>query len=249
MAKAEGRIRICGINAVQGAIAAGKAHCIYFRALSPSPRVARVLEEARRRGVRVTPLDERSFRALFRETKQGLGADVEPVRIWDIAALYEDPPHGVLLALDHWEDPQNFGAVIRSAAAFGARGVIFPSRRAAPITSTVYTASAGYIFRVPLVEVPNLRYALESLQKRGWWTVGLSADADHDISDQYLRAPIVIVVGGEGTGLSELVARTVDLRLRIPMVSGIDSLNASVAASVALYLATRTHAFAQEPVK
>jgi 23S rRNA (guanosine2251-2'-O)-methyltransferase len=239
MAKAGAGIRISGINAVEGAIAAGKARTLFIKGAPSSPRIARLLDEARKLGLRVASLKERDFRSRFPEARQGIGADADPVDLSDVSVLLEEPPEGVILALDHWEDPQNFGAVLRTAAAFGVKAVIYPSRRSAPISPAVYSASAGYLYRVRLVEVPNLRYALERLQKHGWWTVGLSADGTDDLSEEHLASPVIIVVGAEGGGLSELVARSVDRRLRVPMASGVDSLNAGVAAAIALHLAAR----------
>lgn len=238
MEKTGAPVRITGINAVAEAVAAGKARVVFYRAPG-SPRVARVIDEARRLGVRLTPMDERQLQRLFRDSKQGIAAEADPVEITNFADLLNQPAEGIILALDHWEDPQNFGSVLRSAAAFGVKAVLFPVRRAVPITPAVYTASAGYIYRVRLVEVRNLRYAVEALKERGWWAVGLSADAPEDLAEETVQPPAVIVVGAEGRGLSEVLARALDLRARIPMAAGVNSLNAGVSAAIALYLAQR----------
>jgi 23S rRNA (guanosine2251-2'-O)-methyltransferase len=249
MAKRGPGILIFGVNAVEGAISAGKARTVFVRAGALSPRIARLMESARQNGVYISTLNDKEFRSRFKESLQGIGAEVEPPDILDISVLLDEPADGVILALDHWEDPQNFGAVLRSAAAFGASAVLYPSRRATPVTPAVFSASAGYIYRVRLIEVPNLRYALESLQKRGWWTVGLTADATEDICEENMAPPVVIVVGSEGSGLSPLLNSSVDRRVRIPMASGVDSVNASVAAAIALYLAMQAGARSRKSVK
>jgi 23S rRNA (guanosine2251-2'-O)-methyltransferase len=139
------------------------------------------------------------------------------------------------VAIDGLTDPRNLGAVLRSAAAFGANGVFFPERRAAGITATAWRTSAGAAARVPVSRVTNLTRTLKACQQAGFIVVGL--DADGEVSLYGLEAavgPIVIVVGSEGRGLSRLVGESCDLRVRIPMASDIESLNASVAAAVAL---------------
>jgi len=143
----------------------------------------------------------------------------------------------LLVILDGITDTHNVGAIARSAAAFGASGMVLPSRRSAGITASAWKASAGALSRLPVARVTNLRTTLESLHEDGWMSIGLSADSEStlaDIKDDVLTDRVAIVIGSEGAGLSRLVADTCDFLVRIPMVDEQESLNASVAAGIAL---------------
>lgn len=141
----------------------------------------------------------------------------------------------LLVALDGVTDPRNLGAVIRSAVAFGAQGILLPTRRSAGVTATAWRTSAGTAARIPVAQVTNLVRALKDCQKAGLQVVGLDADGDVTLDDFAVATePLVIVVGSEGRGLSRLVGETCDERLSIPMTGLAESLNASVAAAVTL---------------
>jgi 23S rRNA (guanosine2251-2'-O)-methyltransferase len=141
----------------------------------------------------------------------------------------------LLVALDGVTDPRNLGAVIRSAVAFGAQGVIVPIRRSAGVTATAWRTSAGTAARIPVAQVTNLVRALKDCQKAGMQVAGLDADGSTTIDDlPYATEPLVIVVGSEGRGLSRLVGETCDFTVSIPMTGRAESLNASVAAAIIL---------------
>ena len=141
----------------------------------------------------------------------------------------------LIVALDSVTDPRNLGAVARSVAAFGGHGVLIPSRRTASVTAGAWKASAGALSRVPVARAPNLTRALAAYQDAGVFVAGLDADADTPVAELPVAdAPLALVVGSEGRGLSRLVGETCDLRVRIPMASDVESLNASVAAAVTL---------------
>lgn len=169
---------------------------------------------------------------------QGVGLQVPPFAYQPFedmvaAALEQQAP--LLVALDGVTDPRNLGAVIRSAAAFGAQGVFVPERRAAGITATAWRTSAGAAARVPVAQVTNLTRSLKACRDAGFMVVGLDADGDTDLYDlEAAVGPLVVVVGSEGRGLSRLVGETCDLTVSIPMISEVESLNASVAAAVTL---------------
>lgn len=179
-------------------------------------------------------LDRMCNRALH----QGLGLQVpayhyEPLA--DLIAIATENAPGLLVALDGVTDPRNLGAIVRSAAAFGAHGVFLPERRAASMTATAWRASAGAAARTPIAKVTNLTRALKECQDAGFLVVGLDADGELDLPDLAAAVdPIVVVVGSEGRGLSRLVSETCDLRVGIPMANSVESLNASVAAAVTL---------------
>lgn len=164
-----------------------------------------------------------------------------PEDLLDTAADEGQDP--LIVALDGVTDPRNLGAVVRSVAAFGGHGVVVPERRAAGMTAGAWKTSAGAAARIPVARATNLTRALETYQKAGLMVVGLAADGDTELHEvDVLDGPVVIVVGSEGKGLSRLVGEACDLRVRIPMPGGAESLNAGVAAGVVLYEASRRRA-------
>lgn len=170
---------------------------------------------------------------------QGIALQVPPYAYHQladvIAAAAEATTAPLLLALDGVTDPRNLGAVIRSAAAFGAHGVIVPERRSAGVTAAAWRTSAGTAARVPVAQVTNLVRALKDCQKAGMLVLGLDADGEVSLDDLEVAVdPVVVVLGSEGRGLSRLVGETCDLTVSIPMSDAAESLNASVAASVTL---------------
>jgi 23S rRNA (guanosine2251-2'-O)-methyltransferase len=149
------------------------------------------------------------------------------------AALAASP--GLLVALDGVTDPRNLGAVVRSAAAFGAHGVVIPERRAAGMTAAAWKTSAGAAARLRVARATNLTRTLAGYATAGLFVVGLAADGDVSLDDlETATDPLVLVVGSEGRGLSRLVGERCDLTVRIPMNGAVESLNAGVAAGVAL---------------
>ena len=171
---------------------------------------------------------------------QGLAARVpayeyaHPDDLLDRAAAAGEPP--LIVALDSVTDPRNLGAVVRSAAGFGAHGVLVPERRAAGMTASAWKTSAGAAARVPVAQAVNLVRQLKAYQEAGCMVVGLAADGEVSLPDLDLAdGPLVVVVGSEGKGLSRLVAETCDQLVSIPMTNSLESLNAGVAASVTLY--------------
>ncbi|MFI0796762.1 23S rRNA (guanosine(2251)-2'-O)-methyltransferase RlmB [Micromonospora rubida] len=177
---------------------------------------------------------------------QGVGLQVPPFAYEsfdDMVAASLEQTAPLLVALDGVTDPRNLGAVIRSAAAFGAQGVFVPERRAAGITATAWRTSAGAAARVPVAQVTNLTRSLKACRDAGFMVVGLDADGETDLySLEVAVGPLVVVVGSEGRGLSRLVGETCDLTVSIPMISEVESLNASVAAAVTLAEVSRRRA-------
>ena len=145
----------------------------------------------------------------------------------------KEPP--LLVALDGVTDPHNLGAIARSAAAFGAHGLLLPERRAVGVTASAWKASAGTLARLPVARATNLVRALKSCAEEGLMIAGLDGRGELDLDALELASgPLVLVVGAEGKGLSRLVGETCDVRVRIPLAGAVESLNASVAAGVAL---------------
>jgi 23S rRNA (guanosine2251-2'-O)-methyltransferase len=211
-------------------------------------RDGRLREDFRIAAERGISLLEVTRNELDRMTKgavhQGLAAKVpayeyaHPDDFLDRAAELGEPP--LVVALDSVTDPRNLGAVVRSAAGFGAHGVVVPERRAAGMTAAAWKTSAGAAARLPVAQATNLTRQLKAYQEAGCMVVGLAADGDVALPDLDLAdGPLVVVVGSEGEGLSRLVRETCDQLVSIPMASTLESLNAGVAASVALYAVAR----------
>jgi 23S rRNA (guanosine2251-2'-O)-methyltransferase len=144
-----------------------------------------------------------------------------------------------ILALDQVQDPHNLGALIRSAVAAGAHGLLFPAHRSAPLSGTVAKVSAGTVFNLPIAQVTNLAQALSDLKGAGLWAVGLDMEARDEVYEVDLTVPLCLVVGSEGEGLRRLTRDRCDLLARLPMPGPAESLNASVAGGIALFEVVR----------
>ena len=156
-----------------------------------------------------------------------------PPPLEDLIAPAE--PGALFLMADQIEDPQNFGALLRSAEAFGARAVIGQRRHSPPESGALAKAAAGALERVPLCRETNLTRALEQLRSAGYFCAGLAGESENDISDMPKDQPVVLVCGAEGAGLRRLTRETCDGLYRIPIADSLESLNASNAAAIALY--------------
>ena len=213
-------------------------------------RLREVFQVAADRGISLLEVPRNEMDRLTQgAVHQGLAAKVpsyeyaHPDDLLDAAAAVKEKP--LIVALDSVTDPRNLGAVVRSAAGFGAHGVLIPERRAAGMTAAAWKTSAGAAARVPVAQAVNLTRQLKAYQDAGCMVIGLAADGDVSLPSLELAdGPLVVVVGSEGKGLSRLVAETCDQLVSIPMVNALESLNAGVAASVALYsIAEKRHTF------
>jgi 23S rRNA (guanosine2251-2'-O)-methyltransferase len=168
---------------------------------------------------------------------QGIALLIKPFNYTQFAKLITNAkPPMMLIGLDSITDPHNLGAVVRSAAAFGADGVVIPERRAAAMSGSAWKASAGAAARMPISQVTNLVRAIEDAKQAGCFIIGLDADGDVTLAKMNLASEsIFIIVGSEGKGLSRLVREKCDLVVSIPMQSSVESLNASVASAIVMY--------------
>ena len=163
---------------------------------------------------------------------------VHPNDLMDTAL--QAPGSPLIVALDQITDPRNLGAIIRSAAAFGAQGVVIPERRSAGMTASAWKASSGAAARIPVARATNLNRVLQDYAKAGFTVVGLAGEGDTDIADlPGADGPVLLVVGSEGEGLQRLVRENCDVLASIPIASEVESLNAGVATSIALYEISR----------
>lgn len=164
-----------------------------------------------------------------------LAAPLPPVALGDLCARTAAAEREVVVMLDQVSDPHNVGAVLRSAAVFGAVGVVVPDRGAPEVTGVLAKAASGALETVPLVRVTNLSRALDMLKESGFWCAGLDSDGETEIDDADFSGKTVLVLGAEGAGLRRLVRERCDFLVRIPSPGSLASLNVSNAAAVALY--------------
>lgn len=235
-----------GRNPVQEALRSGRPvnKILIAQDVGRHTVIAAILHVARERKVLVEHVDRRVIERLS-STGHSQGvlalaaakAYVSLEQMVEAAAQQEDP--ALLVLLDGIEDPQNLGAIIRTAEGAGAHGVVIPERRAVGLTAAVGRASAGAIEYVPVAQVSNLSNAMRELGKRQVWTVGIDPSSDRQYTQVDFRQPTAIVIGGEGAGLSRLIKERCDMLASIPMRGKVASLNASVAAALVLYEALR----------
>lgn len=234
---------VTGRNPVVEALRAGVPGTALYVTSGTDERVRESIQLAADRGV---PLLETGKNELDRLTDgavhQGIALQVRPYRY----AHPDDLLRGtspLVVAVDGVTDPRNLGAIVRSAAAFGATGVVVPERRAAGVTAGAWKSSAGTLATVPVAQATNLTRQLKAYQKAGCFVAGLDARGGVAVADLEIAAgPFVLVVGSEGRGLGRLVADTCDLLVTIPMPGRAESLNAGVAAGIALYEISRLRA-------
>ncbi|GAW91131.1 23S rRNA (guanosine(2251)-2'-O)-methyltransferase RlmB [Calderihabitans maritimus] len=236
---------ILGRNAVLEALKAGRPiNKILVAEGAKSYAVKEIYELAKRRQIPVQKVRRENLARITETSRhQGIVAYTSPkdyVTVDDIlekAKVKGEAPFIVML--DHIEDPQNLGAVMRTADAVGCHGIIIPKRRSVQLTATVEKVSAGAVEYVPVARVANLPQTAQLLQEKGCWVVGLDAKASQIYYEVDLKGPLVLVIGSEGKGISRLLKEKCDFHVRLPMVGHIDSLNAAVAASIVMYEAAR----------
>lgn len=169
---------------------------------------------------------------------QGFVALITPVQYEDLDEWLEtidSATKPLALILDEIEDPHNFGAMLRTAAAVGAAGVLVPKHRQAPVNATVVKTSAGTAGMVPIVRVVNINSAIRDLQSAGFWVCGLDQEAESTVWEHKFDTATALVVGSEGKGIREKTLELCDFKLRLPMEPGVESLNASVSAALVMY--------------
>jgi 23S rRNA (guanosine2251-2'-O)-methyltransferase len=245
-----------GLHPVEEALRAGKRR--FDRVLvarerhgeRPDPKIVQLLTQCREAGVRVSLEPREQLTQIAQTTAhQGVVALVRPQEFLALEDLFaphparaQSAPPGVsrlILALDGIEDPQNLGALLRVADGAGVDGVLLTERRAAPLTAAAVKASAGAAEHLRIARVVNLVRALEELKHHDLWIVGLDERGSTDYNQFDLTGDLVLVLGREGAGLHDLVRRTCDHLLRIPMAGQVSSLNVSAAGAVVLFEAFR----------
>lgn len=234
---------VAGRHPVLEAIRSGRTiHKVLFA--DAAQGIGPLLAEARAAGIVAQQVDKRKLdQAAPGVRHQGviaLVAERAYAELDDLFAAAEasgEPPLFVLL--DEIEDPHNLGSILRTVDCAGAHGVIVPKRRSAGLTATVAKTSAGAVEHVPVARVTNLAQTIDELKERGVWVAGADGAAPRTVYEQDLKLPLAIVIGNEGQGLGRLVRERCDFLVKVPMYGRINSLNASVAASLLLYEAVR----------
>lgn len=237
--------RIEGRNAVIEALRAGRAlDKIYIAKGEVDKTLGHIASTARAAGCVVVETDRRKLDAMSQtHAHQGVVA-LAAVReyctvqdILDVAKARQEEPFVVVC--DEISDPQNLGAILRTAECAGVHGVIIPKRRSAGLTAVVGKASAGAAEHIAVARVPNITAALKELKAAGLWVYGTAAGGENQLWKTDLRGPVCLVIGSEGDGMSRLVEENCDFLVSIPMKGKLNSLNASAAAAVLLYEALR----------
>ena len=240
----ERELHVAGRRAVLEALRSGRTiNRLYIDQATPPAAFAAIFEAANQRGLHVETVPRQRLQLLAGEHHQGVVAICAPIAyvdIDDLLALVQasDRP-ALLLALDGVQDPQNIGSLIRTAEVAGAHGVLLAERRSGAVTSAVVRAAAGAALHLPVARVKNLHQAVERLQREGLQAVVAHPGANRLVYDADLASPCVIVVGGEGKGVSELMRKRADAVVGLPQVGQVGSLNAAVAGALMLYEAVR----------
>ena len=244
-----------GLHPVEEALKAGRRrfdHILVARERQDD-RLQRLVTQCRQSGIRIRTESREQLTAVARtEGHQGIVALVRPQEFLSIEDLYESDPAKstaarLVLALDGVEDPQNLGALLRVADGAGVDGVVLTERRSAPLSAAALKASAGAAEHLRIARVVNLVRALEELKRHNLWIVGLDERGSTDYDRFDFTGDLVVVFGREGAGLHDLVRRTCDHLLRIPMAGGVSSLNVSAAGAVVLYEAARQRRALRSP--
>jgi len=233
---------VSGFHAVEEALAAGRPlDRIMIARGRHGDRVESVVRLAKSHGVPVRFEDRQQLDRLTGNRDHqgivGLAAAKPAVELEDL--LRAKTSQALLVLLDGIEDPHNLGAIVRTALAAGATGVVIPERRAAGLSDTVERASAGALAHLPVARVKNLVRAMEEMKQAGYWLVGLDERAEKSYTEVDLKGSVGIVLGGEGEGLHELTRKRCDFLVSIPTSGPVRSLNVSVAAGVILFEAVR----------
>jgi 23S rRNA (guanosine2251-2'-O)-methyltransferase len=243
-----------GLHPVEEAIRSGSRQLDHVSVARErrDERLERLIDLCRTAGVRVALESRDQLTRLARtDAHQGVLAVVRERKflgIEDLLAPKEAGEHRFFLALDGVEDPHNLGALLRTADGAGVDGVILPERRSAPVTATVAKTSAGASEHVRIARVTNLVRALEQMKQKHVWVLGLDERGTPDYTDYDFKSDCVLVLGREGAGLHDLVKKTCDHLLRIPMAGQVSSLNVSVAGAIVMYEAMRQRRQPAAPV-
>lgn len=238
---------IKGRNPVLEALRAGREiKEIFVFQEGRGPAVEEIKRMAGERGIIIHKVDRRRLEQIAGDNNQGVAARIRPRSPWKMEDILQKKSQGILIALDQIQDPQNLGAIIRSAAFTGIDGILIPRDRSAPLTEAARKASSGGLEWVPVVEITNLARTIEQFQERGFWVTGGDHKAPSLPWEVDFSYPTLVVIGSEGRGLRPLIRKKCDHLIRIPGRGQMESLNASVATGIILYEIMRQRKWEKE---
>lgn len=232
---------IVGLHPVRKALESGNRACekLVVASGGPKNRLHSILDLARKKGIPVETLSSTVFQKRYKDKNNQSLVGYFSVRrsqnledLLEAASQFEKP---IVVILDEIQDPQNLGAVLRSAEVLGLQGAIVPNRRAAPLNATVAKCASGALEVLPVATVTNLVRAAEELKENGYWVVGLDTEGASDCGSFEFTYPLALVLGGEQKGIRPLLKKTCDATVKIPMQGQVESLNASAAAAIVFY--------------
>ena len=237
---------VFGLNPVFEALKARKRRCykLIIEQGKSQTRLNSLIELARENKVPIETIPKTDFQKKYRShNHQGVVGVFAIIQALELDELIEHALHKsklpVLVALDSIQDPQNLGAIIRSAETLGVQGMLLPKNRTSTLNETVAKCSSGAIEHLPIAWVTNLTRSIEHLKKKGFWIAGVVPDGDIPCHGYKFDTPVVLVLGGEDKGIRPLLKKSCDVTLNIPMKGAIGSLNASAAAAILFYEALR----------
>lgn len=233
---------VYGIHPLQQALALGKRKCykIVLEKGDPPSRLMPLLELAEKHQTHVETLPPETFRKKYGKfTHQGIIGYFSPLQTLELETFieqaYQSCAHPALVLADEIQDPQNLGAMIRSAWVLGLQGLVLPRHRSAPLNETVAKCSTGAIESLPIACVSNLSQAAQTLKKKGFWIVGVDMEGDRACYEFNFNTPVALVIGGEEKGVRPILKKNCDFTVSIPMAGELGSLNASTAAAIVFY--------------
>ena len=233
---------VYGVHPLQQALSLGKRECykIILEKGNPPARLASCLEMAKAGGIRVESLPAEVFRKKYGKLNhQGIVGYFSPIQTLELETLIEQAfqscAHPALVLADEIQDPQNLGALIRSAWVLGLQGLVLPRHRSAPLNETVAKCSAGALEALPVATVSNLKQAADMLKEKGFWIVGVDMEGDRACYEFDFNTPVALVIGGEEKGVRPILKKACDFTVSIPMTGALDSLNLSTAAAIVFY--------------
>ena len=185
--------------------------------------------------IKVSFRSKREMDDLAGGVHQGIMVTIPDYQYYDLNSILQSEKDDVIVILDHLEDPHNFGAIIRTCEAAGIQSIVIPKDRQVPINSTVMKTSVGTLEDVHIVSVSNIANSIDRLKEAGYWIVGTSLENSVDYREVDYSGKIALVIGNEGSGISQLVSKKCDFLVKIPMYGKTNSLNASVAAGIMIY--------------
>jgi len=233
---------VFGLNPVFEALKAQKRRCykLIIEQGKTQARLNSLIELAHEYKVPIETIPKIAFQKKYRNHNHqgviGVFAIIQTLELEELVKqAFEASPLPILVALDSIQDPQNLGAIIRSAETLGIQGIILPKNRTSTLNETVAKCSSGAIEHLPISWVTNLTRGIEQLKEAGFWIAGVVPDGDTPCYQYKFDAPMVLVIGGEEKGIRPLIKKSCDVTLKIPMEGSMESLNASAAAAILFY--------------